>query len=430
MCAVSGMDGCITIALHHGGVFVNDPVADYVGGKIEFTPNMDIDFLSIPHIEKNVGSLGYMNIKNLWYRLPRTEFSEGIRLLESDKDLLEMVSSLGPMDMVLHIYVEHGIDEPSQVINPPLLIGFQSLEGEYVIGSDDDGRDNEEEATDTNADIGNVNLGADNEAQENEGGLDGADEQAQENEGGLDGADEQPQENEGGLDDVSLGGGSDDDCYQGDDESGGESVKDDENLFSVDVNCDENVDEDEEWESSEGDGSSDDEVVGNVSFEQPPHSDYENSSKAPSPASSEDEVSAKKPKFPKYEEPEDLHDIKLEVGQRYRDSHDAKEAVRNYAIAGGYRIRFLRNAKDRVTARCAKGCDWYFHSSWMQQQQTFQCKVLKEEHSCATTAKNPLITSSWLAKRYLEKWRENPEWSISTFRNHVGDDFGSRISRS
>ncbi|KAK9288850.1 hypothetical protein L1049_017316 [Liquidambar formosana] len=40
------------------------------------------------------------------------------------------------------------------------------------------------------------------------------------------------------------------------------------------------------------------------------------------------------------------------------------------------------------------------------------------------------MTSSWLAKKYLEKWRENPEWSITDFRNKVSDDYVVRVSRS
>lgn len=104
--------------------------------------------------------------------------------------------------------------------------------------------------------------------------------------------------------------------------------------------------------------------------------------------------------------------------------------MRNYAIAGGRHIRFIRNAYDRVTTRCAEGCEWYFHSSWMQVDKTFQCKALISTHSCARTFKNPLMTSSWLAKKYLEKLRDNPDWSITDFRNKVSDDYVVRVSRS
>ncbi|KAK9275893.1 hypothetical protein L1049_023167 [Liquidambar formosana] len=120
MCSASIMDGCVTIALHYGGVFVDDPVLGYVRGNIQYTPDMNIDFLSVPLIVKTACSLGYMNIKNLWYWLPRTKFNEGVRILQTNRDLLDMVSALGPMDKVLHIYIEHGIDDPLlQVINLP-----------------------------------------------------------------------------------------------------------------------------------------------------------------------------------------------------------------------------------------------------------------------------------------------------------------------
>lgn len=155
-CSASIMDGCVIIALHHGGVFVNDPVSGYVGGNIEYTPDMDTDFLSVPHIVKTAGSLGYMNIKNLWYWLPRTKFSEGVRILQTDRDLLDMVSSLGPMDKVLHIYIEHGIDDPSsQVINPPLLI--ESVHEEPL----------ERPNVDDHVDLDDQNLGGGVESQQN-----------------------------------------------------------------------------------------------------------------------------------------------------------------------------------------------------------------------------------------------------------------------
>lgn len=66
---------------------------------------------------------------------------------------------------------------------------------------------------------------------------------------------------------------------------------DDENLFDVGIASDEDIEGDgkDECSEDEGEGSNGDEVVGEVSFKQPPHSDYDNSSNAPSAANSDEE---------------------------------------------------------------------------------------------------------------------------------------------
>ncbi|XP_060670936.1 uncharacterized protein LOC132800712 [Ziziphus jujuba] len=107
-----------------------------------------------------------------------------------------------------------------------------------------------------------------------------------------------------------------------------------------------------------------------------------------------------------------------------------KEYLVNYALSGGWNIRFTKNASWKVTEMCEEGCPWRVHASNMQAQETFQIKTLQEEHTCTRSLTNRFMKSKWLAKRYFNDFRANPNMKLSTFQDKVKQDLIVDITRS
>ena len=54
------------VRIHHGGVFVRDPVLRYSNGEVNDFPIYDIDKLHFFRIVKMVGLLGYAHIPKIY----------------------------------------------------------------------------------------------------------------------------------------------------------------------------------------------------------------------------------------------------------------------------------------------------------------------------------------------------------------------------
>ncbi|KAG8385146.1 hypothetical protein BUALT_Bualt03G0011400 [Buddleja alternifolia] len=96
---VTSLDYCIagtmsadlfTLKVHHGGMFVNEGVFQYVGGTVTLFEELDPDFMSFYEILNPIRRLGYPPTIVMWYRLPNSELENGLRLIDSDRVVCTM----------------------------------------------------------------------------------------------------------------------------------------------------------------------------------------------------------------------------------------------------------------------------------------------------------------------------------------------------
>jgi hypothetical protein len=53
---------------------------------------------------------------------------------------------------------------------------------------------------------------------------------------------------------------------------------------------------------------------------------------------------------------------------------------------------------------------------------------LKNVHSCAKEFYGRIVAVKWVAMRYLEKFRSNPQMALADIMNDIRDDFQVEIS--
>ena len=61
---------------------------------------------------------------------------------------------------------------------------------------------------------------------------------------------------------------------------------------------------------------------------------------------------------------------------------------------------------------------------------TFEIKTLYPECTCPLTFKNGQVTSTYVAKRYLEDFGKNPNWEVSGVKHHVMQNISIDLSLS
>lgn len=80
----------------------------------EVEDTFDTDKLCYEDIKKLVLSFGYLKFKSLWYQHPKFSFQGGLKPLNNDADLLELVTDARGCNVV-EVFVEHEVDIPEVV---------------------------------------------------------------------------------------------------------------------------------------------------------------------------------------------------------------------------------------------------------------------------------------------------------------------------
>ncbi|XP_038682524.1 uncharacterized protein LOC119982974 [Tripterygium wilfordii] len=145
---------------------------------------------------------------------------------------------------------------------------------------------------------------------------------------------------------------------------------------------------------------------------------------------SDDEVRMKKGGNPKYNPKISIEQYVFELGMEFNSIKEFKEAIRSYAIDGGYQIHLTRNEKERCQAKCDIGYPWMIWCSKISGEKTFQIKTYERRHMCSRRMDNKQANSSWLALRLVDKVRGEPKVSAGNLVTFAKDNMSLDISRT
>jgi hypothetical protein len=301
----------VKLRINHGGKFVNSPIKKYVNGQVhEMEDKLDVDWFSVLDITNIVKSLGYVDLKSMWYHHPKHSFADGLRPFNNDNDFQKLVEDSKGCNTI-DLYVEHAIDTPI------VCLDSETPETpEYV-----DGVETEEVRAE----------GAENDELRTEG----------------------VETEEGRAENVLTESEEDEDYIAN---SGDEN---DDTDFDGDL-----VDEDWDWTHELPTET----FVGNNvnayqrNTTQVEHDDVDNESDLQTPPESEDDE-AEKRKFPKYRIPENGEPVNLEVGTEFDTKVQVKDAIKELAMEKKKNIHLAKNDAKRMVAKCLPGCSYHMRIS-------------------------------------------------------------------
>ena len=110
-----------------------------------------------------------------------------------------------------------------------------------------------------------------------------------------------------------------------------------------------------------------------------------------------------------------MKDPNFRVRMTLSNCNGFREAVWVHTVKHTRAVKFEKNDKDKIKVSCkSEECKWMVYASWLNtDHKTFKVKTLHAEHKCAMTFRNKALSTYWLAKKYLNQWRANPEWSFA-----------------
>jgi MULE transposase-like protein/MuDR family transposase len=142
--------------------------------------------------------------------------------------------------------------------------------------------------------------------------------------------------------------------------------------------------------------------------------------------------------------------INLSLGLKFPSTYVFRKALRYHAIECGYNYYYLHNGSTRITAFCfnrcncsktkgrivkcvcgkEKKCNFKVHAKKLKDEETLQIRSYFPKHTCGHQHQNNKVTALYLAEKYIQDWRENPNWELKAFEKRVNRELGCEVKYS
>ncbi|XP_057787606.1 uncharacterized protein LOC131004872 [Salvia miltiorrhiza] len=121
--------------------------------------------------------------------------------------------------------------------------------------------------------------------------------------------------------------------------------------------------------------------------------------------------------------------LKLKLGMRFQDGWECRQAITTWAIEHGRHVNFKRVSAKMCEAYCKPPCNWRVYGSVVSRDNQFYIKTLLGRHSCTKHMENPLLSSKWIAERYINVFRIRPDLKIEDLKNDIWDRFTTKVGK-
>ncbi|XP_062147727.1 uncharacterized protein LOC133856686 [Alnus glutinosa] len=121
----------------------------------------------------------------------------------------------------------------------------------------------------------------------------------------------------------------------------------------------------------------------------------------------------------------------LHKGNTFDSVYDFRKAIKQANILKGKDLVYQKNSKSKVIAVCReKNCKYRVYGRQLKGEATFMLISLRPKHTCARKYKNHLITSKWIAEWCLDSFRDQPNMPIEVLKKKVKKKWNVEIHPS
>lgn len=100
----------------------------------------------------------------------------------------------------------------------------------------------------------------------------------------------------------------------------------------------------------------------------------------------------------------------------------------DYDVQEGFAFDCEVNDKNKVTCICeSNGYTWRIHVFGLPDGITFKIKILQGSHVCKGVEKNYLVTTNWIATRFIEFFKSNPKVKVTVLASEMYRKFTLKV---
>ncbi|KAM0866610.1 hypothetical protein ACQ4PT_042521 [Festuca glaucescens] len=124
-------------------------------------------------------------------------------------------------------------------------------------------------------------------------------------------------------------------------------------------------------------------------------------------------------KFGTFNPQVDMDNPVFKVGMSFSDVNEFRAALNSYSIRNRKKINKTRNEIKRVNACCQEGCPWMIRASKNSTTTSFVVRAYEGKHTCESVWKLKTLTAPFLTQKFLDEFRDNMKMDLQTFANKV-----------
>lgn len=147
------------------------------------------------------------------------------------------------------------------------------------------------------------------------------------------------------------------------------------------------------------------------------------------PDISEEEEEEIKFSFKSFRADVDMETPEFKVSMMFADAVELRKAIDQYTIKNRVAIKKTRNTKIRIEAKCAEGCPWMLSASMDNRVKCLVVREYIEKHTCSKQWEIKAVTAKYLAKRYIEEFRDNDKMTLMSFAKKIQKELHLTPSR-
>ncbi|RYR02396.1 hypothetical protein Ahy_B06g081193 [Arachis hypogaea] len=373
----------------------------------------------------------------MWYKSQDQSTEEGLRMLRTDKDAMDM-TNIGVREDMVELYIVHKTSDIHEEVEDVHMLGNTETTIQVKAG----GSDGPGPIVTFEAHVvGQVEINSGpNVEEEIVAKKDGTDESDEEEEGS-DGSEDEDYEPKGGEDDSCDSWSSDSRNGYCSEDSASEVVFGDsdddkegaEGLVDVNIRVGDRfkaastqtqTDAAKENRSDKGK----EKIIAGLGDEEEGY-ESEDFLDMPIIDDDDDDDSVAK-KYPLHKQLKDMSEYKWEVGTLYVSREEFKDCATAYAVHTGRGLRFDKVDLRKVKVTCVEGCNWFTYCGKMKNEQTWQLTSYHNKHSCSRELKIGIMHAKWLSKLFPKKIAENPKIKLSILMKKAYSKWNVELTKS
>lgn len=147
-------------------------------------------------------------------------------------------------------------------------------------------------------------------------------------------------------------------------------------------------------------------------------------------SSDEENEGRRKTPFKKFRPETNMEDPRFKLGMIFSTTKDFKTTIKEHEIKQQRNVKLVKNDQRRVRARCEAPCEWEVYIVKVMAESTYQGRTYTSTHTCTKTYSNTNVTSTIIARRYMEDLRTNPWIPITAFKARLRKEMKCDVSKS
>ncbi|XP_022863026.1 uncharacterized protein LOC111383179 [Olea europaea var. sylvestris] len=109
------------------------------------------------------------------------------------------------------------------------------------------------------------------------------------------------------------------------------------------------------------------------------------------------------------------------LGMKFDNVNILRNAIVQYSVKNSRQLRYVKNMRIQLRVQCQDICPWVLYA-YQQPDKSLRINTLIDEHTWTIVWKNKRVNLGFLVKKYVRKFRSDPNVPMSSFMETVKED--------